>query len=262
MDFGSIVILDALGFKGIWRKHSVDLIARRLRDARGIADRAIVKVKNWIANTEPADKAGMTCEVHVISDTVIFAVLAKSLESDTLSIQARDETMCAKAACVATATTFAGVFLGEMMRDDPPIVFRGCVSCGDMLIDGPILLGPAVDDAAEKSQLADGGFVWCTSSACKLLSWDHTETQILLHRVPTFEYEVPLRSGGRYKTRVVNPFHHMPKGSHSGMIVRTLATFDDQSLDVEVKKQNTEAMLKAARAHYDEWSSKGYLFVS
>jgi hypothetical protein len=55
--------------------------------------------------------------------------------------------------------------LDLLIKDDRPLVLRGCISFGEHLSEGNFIAGPAVDEAAEYMNMAEGAFIWLLPSA-------------------------------------------------------------------------------------------------
>ena len=139
----------------------------------------------------------------------------------------------------------ASRFVGKAACLDPPLVYRGAVSAGAFVIDAEFLLGPAVDEAASEEKRAEGALIWLTPSA--LSAFGKYPAQ-LGRREPRIEYNyrVPMKGGHTYRTHVVNPILSIPEPREES-IRSLLATFSrSQSVDVAIKRQNTEAFLLRA----------------
>jgi hypothetical protein len=149
---------------------------------------------------------------------------------------------CYRAATVITAA----------LAVRPHLAYRGCVTCGDFEMDGPFLLGPAIDEAASHHETAEGAFVWLTPRARAVFE---TIEKAREAQAPVAPYAVPLKGGATFDTWAVSPFSSVDAPSKRGELAATLlATFDkDPSVAVQIKRQNTARFLEhLARRMGDE----------
>lgn len=249
MNIGVIAVLDALGFKGIWRRQDLSTLINHLRESVKFG-RAIAKASQYQFTVDPVmSRIGVTSTVRMFSDTVLIAVHFDPSELREKLVGLGKDEAWLKNRVVLTVLFDVCMFLSIAIAKKPVLVYRGCVCAGEMLIDSDIFLGPAVDEAAEKSPLADGGFVWLARSAQSWISDDMIPTRpvITLDEL-AIPYAVSLKGGSTYQTRVVNPLLMTDEKQRKQIIVDTLRSFDTDSVLVEVKQQNTEAMLERARA--------------
>ena len=86
-----------------------------------------------------------------------------------------------------------------------PLSFRGVVTCGRFAIDDRFLLGPAVDEAANLLDLADGPFVWLAPTAYRS-EHGFVDSEKAPWKKIAVLYDVPLKGGQRLQVRAVNPF--------------------------------------------------------
>lgn len=141
MKRGVVVMLDALGFKGIWRRFDAHAVVERLRSAQDSEGRFALH--------------GFDAEFAFLSDTVVIACAF----GERPPIEA-----------LYFASFRVGYFLESMLTcDSPRLAYRGAVAAGDYVIDGTTIIGEAVDEAAEGEKQAEGPVVWLTESATALL---------------------------------------------------------------------------------------------
>jgi hypothetical protein len=134
------------------------------------------------------------------------------------------------------------------------------MSHGAVLIDEDFVVGEAVDEAAAWMEEADGAFIWLTPSAVNLYNTGFPER--IAEGSVTFEYEIPLKGGRKIRTLAVNPVAGYPLGDSASQVEslpqllakKMSLAFErprgNMSVDVMIKKQNTEAFLNAATAHW------------
>jgi hypothetical protein len=93
---------------------------------------------------------------------------------------------------------------------------------------------------------AQGAFVWLTPEARRIASrqLDPTRVDVMAR------YRVPLKGAGDLDTLVASPFAERPPADAEALVEKMLATFTGSSLDVEIKRQNTEAFLTKHLAEY------------
>ncbi len=61
---------------------------------------------------------------------------------------------------VLAASLAAQTVARSFCADPIPLVLRGCITYGQFLIDGTLILGPSVDEAATLHQISDGALIW------------------------------------------------------------------------------------------------------
>ena len=226
LKWGAVAVVDALGFKGIWKRKPVREVLGELRRLkRNVQDLEVVLPLMPL----PA------LSVLVFSDTVAIVAQASS-DSE----QSRLDAICAVVVAVAS-------LLAEGASASVPFVYRGAIATGQCLADpdDQLLLGEAVDEAAELMNLADGSFVWLSPNTA-IASGTMVEAFLV-------DFPVPLKDGRRITTKVVDPFAFADDRRGRDVIedgFRNVMTASS-ALDVRIKWQNTEALLRHARAVHD-----------
>jgi hypothetical protein len=191
-----------------------------------------------------------------------------------------------------------------------PLLFRGCVTYGSHLVRDSFFLGPAVDEAAEAFENAQGAFAWLTPDASDFYEeylaevpnllrtqLSHPQSQLpslaerLMKGLAVYaqlnreevepivawwnqlskearstvapivvkhgydlwrnddlirNYPMELKTGGLLNVGVLNPLYRVSPASHADVQNRMLASFNRKSLDVLLKKQNTNRFLNEA----------------
>jgi hypothetical protein len=253
MKEGALAMLDALGFKGIWRRgydeathtERAEKVVVKLRRAIALVEEEVARIKTYDA------EHGAFFEdviVTVLSDTIVFGV-AKRLPADPAVWQG---TINREAMCVGVAATLVQKILAEAALTDPPIAYRGCISYGQFMIDREFVVGPAVDEVAELEKRAQGAFVWLAPKAHRTLR--HRITGEPHYGYPIVPYDVPIRDGGFYRTGVIAPFPSRGESfgeeelrKHEMIYWKLLGSFgSDAPFDVEIKEQNTRLFLDYA----------------
>jgi hypothetical protein len=251
---GAVAFMDALGFKGIWKRHPNhrDVLEklRRLRTAAETAkDEAVKERRIVVAETKRS--------LATFSDTIFFACSATSLSAAEGSVGNRAEQSVRKAAVefaglAVTCAVLAHV-IAEAARDPVPLAFRGAIAFGEYSAEEEFVIGPAVDEAAAAHEAADAAIVWLCPSAVEVLQkFQPSDAAIVKLRELERKYllnecDVPLKQGRSYRTAVVQPFAAVESSKIDASIERTLSTFGSHDVDVAVKKQNTSKFLSWAR---------------
>jgi hypothetical protein len=247
MSLGAVGVIDALGFKGIWQRHNPADVAATLQEGRRIADRMADEVLFPDALQHVLRPAGQLPTVSAVafSDTFFFTVVVPEARD-------REATLAGAAGVVACGLSY---IIRKTGLAPVPLVFRGVIATGDCIIDpeDQVFIGPAVDEAAELMDQADGAFTWLAPSAAELdySGWTGHWHDLL---VP---YDVPLKGGRSVHTKVVNPFVHISHQANDFDQIRQnyrKAMFSNLP-GVEIKRQNTEALFgrfeQLSRMHWE-----------
>lgn len=232
LGLGAVALLDVLGFKGIWQRQSPRTVLQRMRYLRG-AGREL-QGPNLQGVLWQFPKAVL--RVMWVCDTIII--------SATLKRGSRGPRRYLYRAVESVAST-AGRLILNATEGSPPFLLRGCLAAGEMLADSHALLGPAVDEAAEWYEAADGAFFMLTPSA-KAIS-DKFANTFLTHLEPTlmWPYKVPLKGGGVLDTLAFT-YGGWTQDGWTERKARLLAAFGPGPLPTPVqnKKENTSAFLE------------------
>ena len=232
MQQGLVALIDALGFRGIWAQFAEEKLLATLRRVR---DEARLRDPN--------------IHMRLLSDTIVLA--SPLIESEEEG-QDGYELICRFIEAIAAVQAVAAL-------SDPPLLYRGCIAQGSVLVNEEFIVGQAVDEAAEWMEQADGALVWLTPSALKLHRLGGPSR--IAEEAIALEYDVPLRDGRNVRTLVVNPIRGYPRdGSGRTVTDQELATrigaaFERPSgrvsVEVLIKRQQTEAFLRSALSHVD-----------
>ncbi|MGA2936119.1 MAG: hypothetical protein ABSF52_03355 [Syntrophobacteraceae bacterium] len=141
------------------------------------------------------------------------------------------------------------------IQDNPPLLLRGCITSGEYATEHNFLIGPAVDNAAEYMNCAQGAFVWFAPSAAIIIDkWiDSVCTEKLPPPLADYvragydifspPYPVPMKNGASFTTRVVNPLYLKYDQSNT-IIERYKNAMIGDSMDVWVKREYTLKFLE------------------
>ncbi len=206
---GVLAFLDALGFKGIWQRSDPAAVIEKFTHL-------LDQVRQ--ANIYPLAVHGLRVHLQVmsLSDTVVVAC---SSEADTTMFGEASVLVGEVASLTAVSDLTAGLVGGMVATGPPPLAYRGTVTLGEYFLDPELnlLLGPAIDEAAQYEKLAEGALVWLSprldgllKERARLASTENSAAGAAIRRfisglpiVP--DYPVPLKSGPPLKTSVVNP---------------------------------------------------------
>src|SRR5262249_24699751 len=126
-------------------------------------------------------------EHHAFSDTIAVAASLPGAE-----VQNRHGLI--DSLLVDVVCQCAAYVLRNAPKARPPLVYRGVVTCGELLVDKPHLLGPAVDEAANLVDEAEGAFVWLAPSA-ELKTHARRPYTPQVWETMAVRYKVPLKNG-------------------------------------------------------------------
>jgi hypothetical protein len=238
---GAIALLDALGFKGIWKHHewTPEQVIDKLQ-------RALQKQTKFQANVSEVLEQNVGIRLprfHFLSDTVV--VVAESAEGQS---EEPDD-------LVGWLCTYVQRFLVDMLdvEDQPCLAYRGAVTYGEFVIEPPFILGEAVDEAAEAERLAEGAFVWLCPSALDYF-FEVPDDEHLTDLMP-FRFPVPMKGGQNFETIVIPPFRldplaPCPTEQEAMAGLQSAFRMPSRKVDVQIKFQNTSAMIRAGLARY------------
>jgi hypothetical protein len=139
---GAVAFLDCLGFKGIWRTQDPEAVLANLCNA----ERALAQD---LRSFEILQRVNV--RYAFISDTIVIGASLQNAERMT-------DTQ--RGALVLAAAMGAENTVKFLIRGEPPLTVRGCVTSGKFLIEGSHIIGPAIDEAATMHEAANGAFVW------------------------------------------------------------------------------------------------------
>lgn len=229
MHLGVVVMLDVLGWKGIWQRRGVGQVMDTIERLRGgigeiekQADRMFGPIEHDSARypnpaTNPFLRT-MHSQFLLLSDTIVLGLWP--VDDGDLEDSLR------------YAQGFAPVFASQIIRCCAtlpiPLLLRGSIVSGRFVFSQTMILGPAVDVAARLMNVADAALV--------VMDYDQEGES-------NFRYPVPLHDGRTFKCSVVNPFYEPDSALRSTMVD---AFGDPKDMDLVIKKQNTETFLNVA----------------
>ncbi len=221
-------MLDALGFKGIWKR-------------AGGAQQVLAKMKSLSQHASEVHRLGkrpgapLNFKCRCISDTVVIGIWP----SDEAATADREQTLQAS---IILAKSLVSELCKVAVDGDLALAYRGAIAVGQFEMEGGFIVGPAVDEAASLMELAEGALVWLAPSAIDAESRDHAGVGSLRHTIP-------LKGGARYRSSVVLPWadtlHFHEKVRVARAILRTFRT-KTPDLSISIKRQRTAWFLNKA----------------
>lgn len=244
---GAIAFIDFLGSRGIWNRHDPVLILHSLKQLQDVVNQHNAIGMKYIYEEHQSIAPHIKVEAIFISDTVCLACWYDFQEE-------QEMTLCP---LVYILGKVAANLIRESALVNPPRSLRGCISTGLFSISGNFLIGPAVDEAAEYMDVADGAFTFLTPSAENCVKEAAHYIQYLLQTGQASEqeqdegidlslflpYEVPIKNGVSHTAPVLNPLACEMSENQATIIDRILRSFDINREDVRNKMDNTKKFL-------------------
>lgn len=280
MKEGAFALIDCLGFKGIWnRTQNPDLILENLVEAENKIRKNVEKVSGFINNMQ----FKIVPQISLLSDTVAISITNENSTGVAETEEFRNGLLI-EAACVFAASTMK-VFI----EDEPHLPMRGFITYGRHAVSKNFIVGPAVDEAAENYEIADGAFVWLHPNALEILDKTREIKQQMFPQLiaqteefpmlnmsqnpkkdfsdlfrlgmdlPVLmkDYDIPVKGGSRLKGAVVNPLLLFKNEERRADIThRYLNSFESRKIDVLLKKQNTLELLLQANDQCRKFDEK------
>lgn len=154
---GAFALIDCLGFKGIWKRTDPILLLQKLSRIEQTVHDEIGSPFEGI----PFKKLSfgpIKLNVRLLSDTVAISLQYEERAGETP--EKWQTNFLVGLICQAVVQV-----LDLFLKGEPHLVLRGCISYGEHLSEGNFIAGPAVDEAAEHMNIAEGAFVWLLPSA-------------------------------------------------------------------------------------------------
>lgn len=151
---GFIVLLDALGTRGIWTVDDPQRVLQSRLRLKDFINRSFIDFKVTTPlgeDNEPSSRemAEVKLRTRFLSDTVIVSIVP-STSVDMMIL-------------LAAIARLIGALFAEAVRDG--VLYRGAISAGKFYSSEDILIGPAVDEAADWAYRGDWAGVMLTPSA-------------------------------------------------------------------------------------------------
>lgn len=160
-EFGCVVLLDALGTKGIWRRQNPNEIIENWN--------AVIDSQTRVIIEDDENKKVIT-KILAFSDTLIMTKTSDSVEDLFYSVTLDLVTMIPLAMC-------------------ENIFFRGCISIGKFYSSDKIIIGPAIDEAAQYYELPQWVGVSATPSFFNIIE----ENPSFQNSTRVTKWDIPLK---------------------------------------------------------------------
>lgn len=255
MNWGLITFIDVLGFKGIWKSHESEETLKSIEKIEELAQ----KLKSDLEEKSGVDLwDNLKIQKQMFSDTLSFVTY---LPSEKNIFEEPDKIEFNRAIRKYMLLRYFVLILTKIISkaalQKVPLLYRGCITVGNLHYNGTSFIGPAVDEAGEYFEASDGAFVFLTPSAKEV----YLNRPGLLRKAkfPYFApYDVPMKNGTSLETFTINPLLYLPKGKNrSDGIEEIMSAFDkseNQHPSVLSKAKNTELFLK----YLDKWTPKDW----
>jgi hypothetical protein len=225
---GAILVMDVLGFKGIWERHSAAATLRAMR----LFEKMVVGARRLTYEREGDDgwNSGTQEKFRFLflSDTLIIACWEEGRRRHQMS---REVAVGASVFFLCRLTSRLLSVAANMW-----FPFRGCITAGDFDILRSFVIGPAVDEAAEWADKADGAFVWLRPGAV-------SSYEIVARGFPDrhviYPYDVPMKNSGCSRTAIINPMGDERRATSKRDLEGLLQYFDETKPGVKTKLENT-----------------------
>lgn len=236
MQVGSVALVDVLGAKQLT---SIEGFLNNLIALKTFATKSVEEY-------EQMDSIDPQVQIKTLffSDTIAIVAYAE-LPDDAV---ASDED-AVSASTLKKLVPLVSRLLLEGLNMDPVLFYRGCVSNGRITVGADwLLLGNAVNNAAQNYEVAQGAFVWFDPGALRIADSLKSEWSYW----PRFfvKWPVPVKGGDQFETLVVNPFSFYKSGSdlygHAEDVLRRSSRHASVGIDVAVKRQNTRRFFTQA----------------
>lgn len=241
-DIGAVVVLDALGFKRIWAREDPLRVLQRMKELR----RKALRLQGHDRAGALLTDDGLRHRVRCMSDTFVITVIVKGPQPPRRALYR----------AMLSAGLIAGNIMVEAAEGTPALLFRGCLAAGELKEDIDFLIGPAIDEAAERCEQADGAFLWLAPSALNVTEMYAETFPERLEPTIMVPYAVPLNTGGRVKTQAFTYFG-LTKSQDSRIsgCRKVLQAFGSGKLPtaVEQKRRHTHRFMR----HIDMMAESG-----
>ncbi len=239
--FSAVALIDVLGFKGIERRHDPAAVTAAL----GTAREAIDNLTKWMTTEDVSQFNLLGGRPNVISswfsDTI--CVVSQLPTPGPLQLELDENDPRVQAALVEVLVRCVATMIDKaVVTSNPPLVFRGVITVGDLIVDqANIYMGPAINEASELYEIATGAFVWLTPAAARL---PYKDVEQVGHDGLVW-YDVPTKAGV-IRTRVVNPFINTLAASSEGSKIERgfEEAMKGDRFDIAMKRQHTRRFLR------------------
>ena len=233
---GFIVILDALGTQGIWAVDNPQHVLNRRLRLKDFINASFVNFKVTTSlgkdsKTTSRKMGDVRLHVQFLSDTVIVSIVPSSNVD--------------KMVLLADIASLVGPLFTEAIRDG--VLYRGAISAGKFYSSEDILIGPAVDEAADWAYRGDWAGIMLTPSAHRIVR--ETVANHKQHVFGLVHWDVPVKSASGQSSILPGSFvvawplwAQRIRSELDSLFLRPPVP-----LDVEIKHRNTIRFYRAVR---------------
>ena len=251
MNWGIVAFIDVLGFKGLWeRRISPEDELKALQDMKLYAE-GLVALHGGMGGGELWDKAEV--EVRAFSDTIaILAPMPAVPDASSKYIKEQGKNYresfdaIRKYMLLREIVLILSKLITTAAVEVPPLLYRGCISSGKFLMNDFAFVGPAVDEAGQFFEAAQGAFTFLTPSAKS--TFDQRPGLLSMAAFPYFvEYAVPMKGMPVLNTLVINPLLFTHEETDPDKVAQAFSEFlasGSENPSVAEKLRNTEDYLQ------------------
>ena len=178
---GVIVLIDASGMKGIWNREDPFTVLKRWQEAK---NNIFVAVRGLGTDLEFHGYDQRKLKFDAFSDTII---ISSPITSGGVGNKGPKPFW---QAIMLTGRMLMGLYRNSVSDD---FFFRGCVSTGEFFRSKDMIIGPAIDEAAEYYGLPEWSGISCAPSASKKLT--HAKEMGVSLENSFIQYDIPLKGG-------------------------------------------------------------------
>ena len=235
--WGVISFIDALATKGIWRSHDTNLVLDSFEEVKALAS----KLKMEIEKASGGDCwERLSPNLATFSDSIALGIILPPEMYESQDKEFYDSAR--KYLLLRQVVLFLSKLVGQAVLGKVPLMYRGCISVGEMAMRGNSYIGEAVDAAGVSFESCEGAFVFLTNEAANVFTSRHPYLRIA-HPAYFVPYEVPLKDGSLLKTLTINPLLLLPSSRREEAIATYIETFqqgaDSASESTRRKAVNT-----------------------
>lgn len=244
---GAVAMVDALGFRGIWRRPTLRenpmLVIDKLRSLRDFGARYLQEFGGREQIGSDPTSALSDVNIGLLSDTVVVVLGVRNVDDLADGALGKVKQEIVDELAVHFAADIVARMIGKAASELPTLAYRGVIAFGEYIFEDNFFVGPAIDDAAGAMDVAQGAFVWLAPSA-----YDALRNGTVPVHLPMLPYDIPLKGGDRFSSYAIAPFAQQASREVVDTAIRQLLeTFDVQTLDVRIKQQNTRTFLDEAK---------------
>lgn len=242
MKTGAFALIDCLGFKGIWKDGEHSALISKLQSISKAAEIAAKKrvFPNGLSEEKPENEKPQL-EIRLLSDTVAISLCSEKPEVGVFTLM--------------TMTMIIQDLISLYIEKPPYLLLRGCITYGKHTTAENFLVGPAVDEAAEYMNSAEGAFIWFLPAATNVIQkFCDERSQMPEEKNPKIitaaldalfpNYQIPIKNSHYLKSRIVNPLY-MKSIDDSEKIINSYkdAMKVEGNMSIWMKRQNTLELL-------------------